>query len=62
MRMRGEEYALADLFEAPALSLAIAYGGFDRRILEHVLEAESCTERRWPHPAAADASDAFIAE
>jgi hypothetical protein len=62
MRMRGGEFSLADLFETPALSLAIAYCGFDRRSLEQVLEVESCTERRRPHPAVADQSGAFIAE
>jgi hypothetical protein len=60
--MRGEEYSLADLFEAPALGLAIEYGGFNRRSLERLLEVESCTARRRPPAAEAGEPYAFIAE
>jgi len=62
MRMRGSEYALADLFEEPALSLAIERDGFDRRSLAQLLRAEGWADGRRACDRDTAPRDEFIAE
>ena len=48
MSTQPKEYSLAQLLEHPALSLALAGDGIDRRSLELLLEGERRPERAAP--------------